>query len=238
MDSPETASLGMTLSPLGIVNFQAVTYYKNHPDDWLQHFGYYFLAKTEKITIQQLQVLFNSMSLKLNNIYWLIVSQNSYKAVLLFVILAVTADFNIMVNIYSISNFLFIEQIKTSIWTVFTASVVSDFAIAISMKKIEESVHPHVFAELSQAQYYWLEHCAYILGMNLIPHFTTLPAQEQISHHFLWHLEKTSESHAPGCDFWFSNKVPTSFPSSSSGPTLLYSWESTSLSQNSITDNS
>ncbi|KAK0479357.1 hypothetical protein EDD18DRAFT_1113894 [Armillaria luteobubalina] len=35
------------------------------------------------------------------------------------------------------------------------------------------NVHPHVFAELSQAQYYWLEHYAYILGTNLIPHFTT-----------------------------------------------------------------
>ncbi|KAK0209925.1 hypothetical protein IW262DRAFT_1301977 [Armillaria fumosa] len=61
------------------------------------------------------------------------IGQNSYKIVLWFVILAVIADFNVIIEVYSISTFLSIEQIRKSIWTVFSAAVVSDFAIIFSM---------------------------------------------------------------------------------------------------------
>ncbi|KAK0489679.1 hypothetical protein EDD18DRAFT_1466090 [Armillaria luteobubalina] len=180
MDSPDTASLGMTLGALyigamvaailfGITNLQAFIYYKNHPDDWWvykyavaslwildvlhvalsMHALYYYLitlfgnftAIYNIVWSFKLQVLFNVvLILEVQAVYtirlWKL-SQNSYKAVLSFVILAVTADFScgiyIVVDIYSISNFLLIERIKTSIWTVFTAAVVSDFAIAVSM---------------------------------------------------------------------------------------------------------
>ncbi|KAK0471450.1 hypothetical protein IW261DRAFT_1612042, partial [Armillaria novae-zelandiae] len=63
--------------------------------------------------------------------------QNSYKVVLWFVILAVIAAFSsgiyVVVDVYSISNFLSMEHIRKAIWTAFSAAAVSDFIIAFSM---------------------------------------------------------------------------------------------------------
>ncbi|PBK79692.1 hypothetical protein ARMGADRAFT_1040610 [Armillaria gallica] len=77
-------------------------------------------------------------SILYNNVYLLIVDRNSYKVVLWFVILAVTAAFKLFLeyrlqNIYSLSSFLSMERIRKSVWVAFSAAAVSDFTIAFSM---------------------------------------------------------------------------------------------------------
>ncbi|KAK0486760.1 hypothetical protein EDD18DRAFT_1360420 [Armillaria luteobubalina] len=100
-----------------------------------------FLAIYNIVWSFKLQILFNVLIIMVVQALYTVrlwkLDRNPYKVVLWFVVLTVIIAFSsgiyVVVDVYSLSNFLSMERIRKAIWIAFSAAAISDFAIAFSM---------------------------------------------------------------------------------------------------------